>query len=234
MSQADVPHERLDDDEQKLRKVCKECQQLKPLSAFLRRTGKRSGAGARRGTCRTCRKARDKSSPPVKEAAPQVTVKQARKNKPGLSSPPRSPSWEALHALLPDSKRAHKEAGLLRTTRRGMIWMRGRTDKGRRWHQEIELELAVTLVRERMAVLVNRSTIRRLYSNREFRRYILERDGFICYFCGAPGDTIDHMLPRAKGGHTTPDNCVCACNTCNQSKADQDIHRFMNSEQADL
>jgi hypothetical protein len=234
MPHADVPDERLGNDEQPLRKVCKECGQLKPLSAFLRRTGRRSGAGARRGTCRTCRKARDKVTAPPIDTAHKVTVKQARKSKPGQAAIARSSSWDALHALLPNSKHALKEAALLRTTRRGMIWMRGRTDKGRRWHQEIELELAVTLVRERMAVLVNRSTIRRLFSNRDFRRYILERDSFICYFCGAPGDTIDHMLPRAKGGHTTPDNCVCACNACNQSKADQDIHRFMNSEQVDL
>ncbi|WP_238403838.1 HNH endonuclease [Paenibacillus paridis] len=144
--------------------------------------------------------------------------RKAQANKPRLSPP--MPSIP-----LPNDPAA------LKTTRQGTIWMRGKTDKGRRWYQEIELELAVTLVKEHAAVIVNRHTIRRLFSNKDFRRYILERDNHICYFCGEFGDTIDHMLPRAKGGHTTPVNCVCACNACNQSKADQDLQVFMKNEE---
>ncbi|AIQ72199.1 HNH endonuclease [Paenibacillus sp. FSL F4-0122] len=106
--------------------------------------------------------------------------------------------------------------------------MRGHSDKGRRWHQEIDYELAVTLVREHAAIVVNRRTIRRIYSNKDFRAYILTRDNYTCYFCGSYGDTIDHLLPRAKGGHTTPDNCVCACTLCNQTKADQSVEDFMS------
>ncbi|MCA0754769.1 HNH endonuclease [Paenibacillus sp. N4] len=224
----------MDEMEQQVTKTCRVCKEQKPLSAFLRRTGKRSGAGARRGTCRECRKTGVITSG---QTAEPVRVKRARSlpapPAPAMVSTARSSSWESLHALLRSPDLAVKEAALLKTTRRGTIWMRGRTDKGRKWHQEIDLELASTLVKERMAVLVNRSTIKRLYSNRDFRRYILERDGYLCYFCGEPGDTIDHMLPRAKGGHTTPDNCVCACNACNQSKADQDIGHFMRIEEAD-
>lgn len=119
------------------------------------------------------------------------------------------------------------DASVLRPNRQGTIRMRGRTDRGRGWQQEIDLELAVTLVREKAAVVVNPHTIRRLYTSKGFRRYILNRDNHTCYFCGGPGDTIDHLLPRAKGGHTTPDNCVCACNLCNQLKADQDAEEFL-------
>lgn len=76
--------------------------------------------------------------------------------------------------------------------------MRGHSDKGRRWHQEIDYELAVTLVREHAAIVVNRRTIRRIYSNKDFRAYILTRDNYTCYFCGSYGDTIDHLLPVLK------------------------------------
>uniref|UniRef100_UPI001D14FF16 HNH endonuclease n=1 Tax=Cohnella sp. REN36 TaxID=2887347 RepID=UPI001D14FF16 len=119
--------------------------------------------------------------------------------------------------------------GALRPTREGFIRMRGRTDKGRQWYQEIDLEMAVTLVRERAAIVVNRHTIRRLYSNKDFRSMILTRDRYTCYFCGEYGDTIDHLLPRSKGGHTTPDNCVCACHLCNQTKANRDLDEFMSA-----
>ncbi|MBB6669821.1 HNH endonuclease [Cohnella nanjingensis] len=107
--------------------------------------------------------------------------------------------------------------------------MRGRTDKGRQWYQEIDLEMAATLVKERAAIVVNRHTIRRLFSNKDFRSMILTRDRYTCYFCGEYGDTIDHLLPRSKGGHTTPDNCVCACNLCNQTKANRDLDEFISA-----
>lgn len=121
------------------------------------------------------------------------------------------------------------DASALRATRQGFVRMRGKTDNGRSYYQEIEPELAKILVRENAAYVVNRHTIRRIYSNREFRKLILTRDGHTCYFCGQYGDTIDHLLPRAKGGHTTPVNCVCACNECNHSKADRDLDEFTES-----
>ncbi|XID91385.1 HNH endonuclease [Paenibacillaceae bacterium WGS1546] len=122
-----------------------------------------------------------------------------------------------------------KDADGLIPTRKGLIRMRGKTDSGRSYYQEIDPEFARILVREHAAYVVNRSTIRRIYSNREFRRLILTRDRYTCRFCGEYGDTIDHLLPRAKGGHTTPVNCVCACNECNQSKADRDLDEFTES-----
>jgi hypothetical protein len=210
----------MDETEQPTYKQCAYCKESKPLSAFLRRTGRRSGPGARRGACRDCRISRGKAAAPAAAAA-EPDKKALRRKAPSRSE--KSP-------LQASPINASNDASLLKPTRQGTIWMRGRTDKGRRWHQEIELELAKTLVKERAAVLVNRHTIRRLYSNRDFRQYILGRDNHTCYFCGQYGETIDHMLPRAKGGHTTPDNCVCACNECNQSKADQDIEAFMKNE----
>lgn len=205
-------------------KKCSHCGQSKPLAEFLRRTGRRSGPGSRRGACKDCRKLRASAAEPSETAArastgkARTTLEQAL---PVTTAPAPAPA-----PVTPEV--SAKGEIVLRPTRKGFIWMRGLTDKGRRWHQEIELALASLLVKEGMAVVVNRHTIRRLYSNKSFRQYILARDHHTCYFCGEYGDTIDHKLPRAKGGHTTPVNCVCACNSCNQSKADQDVESFMN------
>ena len=57
------------------------------------------------------------------------------------------------------------------------------------------------------------------------RRNIFKRDHFTCQYCGVqPGPdelTIDHVVPRARGGDSRWDNCVLACLTCNADKADR-------------
>lgn len=47
------------------------------------------------------------------------------------------------------------------------------------------------------------------------------RDGKRCAYCGGPGDTVDHVLPRSRGGADTWDNLACACRGCNNRKADR-------------
>jgi hypothetical protein len=205
-------------------KSCTACGEQKPLAEFQRRTGRKSGEHSRRGTCKACIKRKSNSDSAAAVAPAPVIIKavQQKRSRPKPSQRP---------AGLPISDPL--DASSLMPSRHGLIRMRGRTDKGHRWQQEIDLELAVTLVREKAAVLVNRHTIRRLFSNKDFRRYILMRDKHTCHFCGEYGDTIDHLLPRAKGGHTTPDNCVCACMVCNQSKADRDLEEFVGAGQRD-
>lgn len=54
------------------------------------------------------------------------------------------------------------------------------------------------------------------------RRNLYRRDGFRCQYCGrrqATSDlSIDHVLPRSRGGRTTWENCVLACIPCNVRK----------------
>jgi len=53
------------------------------------------------------------------------------------------------------------------------------------------------------------------------RRGVLVRDGGMCQYCGAAGETIDHVLPRSRGGRHTWDNVVAACRRCNGTKRDR-------------
>jgi 5-methylcytosine-specific restriction endonuclease McrA len=54
------------------------------------------------------------------------------------------------------------------------------------------------------------------------RRGVLARDRETCQYCGIqPGRahlTVDHVLPRSRGGLTTWDNVVAACRDCNHRK----------------
>jgi len=57
------------------------------------------------------------------------------------------------------------------------------------------------------------------------RRNLYRRDSFMCQYCGLrPGAdelTIDHVVPRSRGGRTSWDNCVLACVECNKRKANR-------------
>jgi 5-methylcytosine-specific restriction endonuclease McrA len=53
------------------------------------------------------------------------------------------------------------------------------------------------------------------------RAGVLRRDGRRCAYCGKRADTIDHVVPRSRGGTHTWDNCVAACRACNSRKADR-------------
>lgn len=54
---------------------------------------------------------------------------------------------------------------------------------------------------------------------------VLHRDNHKCLFCGvqlpAPKLTIDHVIPRSRGGKTDFVNAATACEPCNRKKADK-------------
>jgi len=54
------------------------------------------------------------------------------------------------------------------------------------------------------------------------RAMIYKRDKNTCQYCGAQSKlTIDHVVPRCKGGGNTWDNMVVACSSCNTKKGDK-------------
>ncbi|MFC4103070.1 HNH endonuclease [Paenibacillus xanthanilyticus] len=112
------------------------------------------------------------------------------------------------------------DVALLNDRGTGLIRLRGRRETGKRWSTEIPTEMAIRMVSEGAAGIINPSLIHKLYTKTDFRLLILQRDDYICKYCGRFGDTIDHVMPKSKGGLSTPDNCVCACAECNLKKAD--------------
>jgi 5-methylcytosine-specific restriction endonuclease McrA len=59
------------------------------------------------------------------------------------------------------------------------------------------------------------------------RRNLYRRDNFTCQYCGSqPGTellSIDHVVPRSRGGRSTWENCVLACLDCNKRKASRTL-----------
>jgi 5-methylcytosine-specific restriction endonuclease McrA len=67
-------------------------------------------------------------------------------------------------------------------------------------------------------VKVPRDTHRRKIT----RRAVFARDGWTCQYCGSRTNlTVDHVIPRSKGGPSTWENIVASCAPCNRRKGDQ-------------
>jgi len=56
------------------------------------------------------------------------------------------------------------------------------------------------------------------------REAVLRRDLHRCAYCGERADTVDHLLPRSRGGTWTWMNTVAACRRCNNRKGNRTPH----------
>lgn len=53
------------------------------------------------------------------------------------------------------------------------------------------------------------------------KRNVLARDSHRCSYCTSKGDTVDHVIPRSRGGLNVWTNVVAACRRCNNRKDDR-------------
>jgi 5-methylcytosine-specific restriction endonuclease McrA len=64
--------------------------------------------------------------------------------------------------------------------------------------------------------------ISKLMRTKPSKTMIYKRDDNKCQYCGCTrGLTIDHIIPKSKGGEDTWENLVVACYTCNTKKGDK-------------
>jgi 5-methylcytosine-specific restriction endonuclease McrA len=72
------------------------------------------------------------------------------------------------------------------------------------------------------AVLVLIKVVRSVYRSKVpfSKKNVLVRDRYACAYCGKKAGplTLDHVIPRSKGGKTDWENCVACCRACNTKK----------------
>jgi 5-methylcytosine-specific restriction endonuclease McrA len=56
------------------------------------------------------------------------------------------------------------------------------------------------------------------------RRAVFARDGWVCQYCGAPAENVDHVFPKSRGGRHAWENVVAACRRCNSRKENRLPH----------
>src|SRR4051794_18301682 len=60
---------------------------------------------------------------------------------------------------------------------------------------------------------------------------LTERDGPNCIWCGGepwPRDmTVEHLVPRSRGGRTQPENLAVACRRCNRARRSRPVVAYV-------
>ena len=72
----------------------------------------------------------------------------------------------------------------------------------------------------RLAAYIRKPLLERVAFN---KKNILRRDGYTCQYCNRRGErlTVDHIVPRSRGGDTSWTNVVAACLRCNLRKGNR-------------
>jgi 5-methylcytosine-specific restriction endonuclease McrA len=71
--------------------------------------------------------------------------------------------------------------------------------------------------------LVTYVRVPRAVTRRISRRVLFARDGWQCAYCGSGSNrlTLDHVIPRSRGGRSVWENVVASCAPCNHRKGDR-------------
>lgn len=91
---------------------------------------------------------------------------------------------------------------------------------------------AIVLLLKQKAMMLSKRVIKlvtyiklpfsRMKVTQPTRSMIYQRDDNKCQYCGSTrGLTIDHVIPRSKGGGDTWENMVVACSACNTKKGNK-------------
>jgi 5-methylcytosine-specific restriction endonuclease McrA len=75
--------------------------------------------------------------------------------------------------------------------------------------------------------LVHYVRVPRAIQRKISRRALFARDGWKCAYCGTANGrlTLDHVVPRSKGGESIWENVVTACAPCNLRKGDRSLEQ---------
>lgn len=85
-------------------------------------------------------------------------------------------------------------------------------------------------------LLVNLIVLSPQTARKEFRYYIFNDWTWRCAYCDKKLDrfsaTIDHIVPKFRGGHSVKSNMCCSCSSCNCSKGSLPLEEWYTQEKS--
>jgi 5-methylcytosine-specific restriction endonuclease McrA len=107
--------------------------------------------------------------------------------------------------------------------RAAVLLLKNRAEVVEHGHRKLHAE-SLTLPRPVVIRLITYVKIPRDAHRRKItRRAVFARDRWTCQYCGTERKslTVDHVIPRSKGGGASWDNIVTCCAPCNRRKGDR-------------
>ncbi len=93
------------------------------------------------------------------------------------------------------------------------------------------VDSSIKLHSEKDSFLIPKVVILKYYVKAPYSRRIalnkdniFIRDNYICQYCSSSAESIDHIVPKSRGGEHEWKNIVACCKTCNLNKADKLLH----------
>ncbi|MDX6652133.1 MAG: hypothetical protein QOJ38_914 [Solirubrobacterales bacterium] len=129
----------------------------------------------------------------------------------------------------------HEPINVCTTRRAAVLVLKQKADVLERSEQSLHAEHFAMhrpiVIRLRNYVRLPRNVHRRKIT----RKAVLARDAWTCQYCGSrkPGLTVDHVIPRSRGGKSVWENIVASCAPCNRRKGNRlpreiEMHPFRN------
>lgn len=89
-------------------------------------------------------------------------------------------------------------------------------------HDRPMVSATSTFKRPHVIRLLNYIRVPRTVKRKISRRALFARDGWRCAYCGSTGRlTLDHVVPRSRGGDSVWENVVTSCAPCNLHKGNR-------------
>ena len=89
-------------------------------------------------------------------------------------------------------------------------------DRDDQWHAETLAVQVPSVVK--LTTFVNVPYVRTVPVT---RRAVFGRDEYTCQYCPGEAESIDHVVPRSRGGQHVWENVVASCRPCNAAKEDR-------------
>lgn len=194
-----------------MEKLCRRCDTIKAITEFRKDSSKKSGYGSYCKPC-SCNIAKDwQRRNPEKRKARDTAWYLANKG--------RKKAKDAAR-LAPYRDRRRE----LDRARHVALGPEGQRERWNRWYRA-NSEHSLRYKQAQRVIRRSRDADWSLFPESLAYVEIIAADP--CVYCGAPAESIDHIVPVARGGSGEWQNLAPACLSCNSSKRDEDLLAFL-------
>lgn len=119
--------------------------------------------------------------------------------------------------------------GIITTERAFVIAYKGNADIVVEHDESFKLVNPELDIKKPSIIKVRKYVSDELYRVPLTRENVYKRDGYECVYCGNGNKkllTLDHVIPKSKGGKDSWDNLVTACTRCNNEKSDLTLEEY--------